>query len=402
MTDLVDLVAAMPGAPGPRRILVLGDPAARVCGALAAAGHRVTCCPDRQQAVGARHVDVAYETVADLIDDSAATFDVAIAVEGWRRLRWTNGATTTATLVEWLRAHVETLAVEAPRRILAPDLNDLGPFEVLPMLGDYAFLAEVTGHGAGDGRSTPIVLASDRALLAGGTWFAAQDVRRLGADAPDAATTPVRTYAVPGPLIVKVECTSEDYFERAQVAGEAAYLSTADADTRQRLDLPLVRAFVRGRAVATLVRDEVPAGPPPASIGAQMAGVLDAAAAHAELGLFHNDVRPWNVVWLGEIARLIDYADVSTADDDVRDLPQVLALAGTLAAIATEEIRGGQDFHGDVLDLAEEAGLLDAWPLSEQLTGPWLRLPRRRSDVRVHGGMSATQIIRTVLEVTCA
>ena len=49
-----------------------------------------------------------------------------------------------------------------------------------------------------------------------------------------------------------------------------------------------------------------------------------------EEGLFHNDVRSWNVLWDGTTARLIDYADTSGVDSD-GDLGSVLWLIHALA-----------------------------------------------------------------------
>jgi O-antigen chain-terminating methyltransferase len=49
---------------------------------------------------------------------------------------------------------------------------------------------------------------------------------------------------------------------------------------------------------------------------------------HAE-GLFHNDVRSWNVLWDGERARLIDFADTSRTDSD-GDLTSLLWMAHAL------------------------------------------------------------------------
>lgn len=50
---------------------------------------------------------------------------------------------------------------------------------------------------------------------------------------------------------------------------------------------------------------------------------------HGE-GVFHNDVRSWNVLWDGERARLIDFADASRIDFD-GDLASVLWLVHALS-----------------------------------------------------------------------
>jgi len=180
---------------------------------------------------------------------------------------------------------------------------------------------------------------------------------------------------------------------------EAAFLDGVDERVRDSLGLPTVLSLRRGRAVTTLVREDLVGGPPP-EVDQQLTAIVDVAARYAALGLFHNDFRPWNLLWDGDRATMLDFSDTSSLDDDVRDLPQVLALAGTLAAVATPEIRWGDVFHVDLLDLADRCGLFDAGP-SERLFGdPWLRLPSRRDGIAVHSGMSAEQIVRTVLEAT--
>lgn len=405
MTDpSVDLwlaaVTSLPGHDRSLRILVLADPGAVTCRALAAAGHDVACCPDLQTTPGGDpHVGVMCVSVADLMRTDRS-FDVIVGMRGWQRLLAVTTPEGVASLVEWLRGHATVFVAQAPRRALAADLNDLGPFEVLPLLGAFDFLSEVpTGLQATE--SSPVVLASDHALLAGGTWLGAADVEWVDVAAPDARTKPVRTYLATGDRVVKVECTSEEYFERAQVVGEAVFLDSVDDDVRARLGLPRVRALTRGRAIATLVRDAVPDDGPPAALDDRLRGIVDACVAFAEVGLFHNDVRPWNVLWDQRVARFVDFADSSPHDDDVRDLPQVLALAGTLAAVATDEIRGGEHFHLDVLDVAARAGLLDRWPLRAQVGAPWLSLPRRGDRIDVTAGMTAPQLMAAVLEVTC-
>lgn len=386
----------------PMRVLVLGDRAARACRMLAAGGHEVGCCPDLQRPKDGvdGHADVLSETAVGLLDLDVQV-DLIVAVEGWSRLMQVNPPPVRAELIEWMRRHSTVTLVEAPRRILAPDLNTLGPFDVQGLLGGFHYLAEPDVTDESDSLDTPWILASDHHLLVEGVLIPAGEVEWLGGSDPDALVKPVRTYRVSGDRIVKVECTSEDYFERTQVLGEWAFLTAVADDVRARLDLPLVHSLVRGRAVTTLVRDDVAGGPGDGlTLPQRLAGILEVAGRYAEVGVFHNDVRPWNVVWHHGRARMIDFADASPDDDDVRDLPQVLALAGTLAAVATDEIRGGEHFHLDVLELAQRAGLLERWPLRSQLGAPWSRVPHLRDLPAVATTRPAADIMREVLEVT--
>jgi hypothetical protein len=394
----LELVERLPVTAG-RRALVLGDAEAHVCHELAGAGWDVSCCPDSQRGRGpSEHVDARFERVADLVA-SSEELDVVVATDGWRRLRDTNRAEAVGELLEWVRRNARVAVVEAPRQYVAPDLHDLGPFATLDLLGRFRFLAEVPDDDAALAPRTPLVTASDRYLLADGAWIEAGDAERLDADPQGGPWRPVRTFRVPHGRIVKVECTSEDYFERTQLLGEASFLGDVDERVRAELGLPRLVSLVRGRAVTTLIREDLAAGPAP-TVDDQLAAVVDLAARYAAHGLFHNDVRPWNLLWDGGRARLIDFTETSGHDDDVRDLPQVLALAGTLAAIATDEIGWGDPFHTDVLDLADRTGLLERWPLERQLRDPWLALPDRRDRIVARGGMSAEEILRGVLEAT--
>jgi 2-polyprenyl-3-methyl-5-hydroxy-6-metoxy-1,4-benzoquinol methylase len=61
---------------------------------------------------------------------------------------------------------------------------------------------------------------------------------------------------------------------------------------------------------------------------------------HAE-GVFHNDVRSWNVLWDGTTARLIDYADTSRVDSD-GDLISLLWLIHALSTGTREPTEQGK------------------------------------------------------------
>ena len=387
----------------PLRILVLGDPDARMCRFLADAGHAVACCPDLQRPRGteADHVHVSAPTAMGLVE-LQDRIDVAVAVAGWGRILSTHSETSLRRLVDWLREYCTLTIVRAPRRPLGPDLNELGPYEVLAVLGAFRYLAEAVGIEGDESLEAPLVLASDQFLVLGEEWVRADGIERLGELDPSGQDAPVRTFRIPGSRIAKVECASEEYFDRTQVIGEWAFLSGVDPQVRDLLDLPRVHLLNRGRSVLTLVRDDVVGKAEDLSVADQLAGVLDVAARYSQVGLFHNDLRPWNVVWHEGAARLIDFEWTSGFDEDAQGLPQVLALAGTLAGIATDEIRMGEPFHGDVLDIATRSGLLERWPLSEQLTQPWVRFPGVRDRIDVAGGMSAPEILRAVLEVTVA
>ena len=78
-------------------------------------------------------------------------------------------------------------------------------------------------------------------------------------------------------------------------------------------------------------------------------------------GLFHNDVRSWNVLWDGARATLIDYADAGPVDGD-GDLVSLLWLAHALTTGTREPVEQGKDQLPPRETLG--AGL---WPLYDQV-----------------------------------
>jgi O-antigen chain-terminating methyltransferase len=83
-------------------------------------------------------------------------------------------------------------------------------------------------------------------------------------------------------------------------------------------------------------------GPMPVEqIDAVVREVLDALRELHGEGLFHNDVRSWNVLWDGTTARLIDYADTSPVDFD-GDLGAVLWMIHALTTGTREPTEQGK------------------------------------------------------------
>jgi len=142
------------------------------------------------------------------------------------------------------------------------------------------------------------------------------------------------TVGTDGRLVLKAEVASTEYLERTQVLGEARFLAD-QGNGSLRTSLPRLRATSAGVAVNTLLREAVPGVP--FALGAAERRVyaaqafLTAQVDWSRAGLFHNDLRPWNLLMDGPHVRLIDFADAGPADADVDGLPQVIALAGVLA-----------------------------------------------------------------------
>ena len=380
---ITDSLAQALGDGGALDVLILGDPSAVTCRALSDSGHRVACCPDLQHTADSTHLNVIAEEVEALLQGSGH-WDLIIAVNGFQRLRQVRRPGEMDALIAWMAEHGAVTLMEAPRLVLAPDLHDLGPYEVRELLGSFALVNEVElshfraiGHHPASASRTerPIIAASNHLLLVGKEWVSVRELIPLGRN--DHSTT-VRTFQW-GQQILKVDVSSAGYFERCEALREGLFLASAKEEHVKALALPAIIEVHQGRAVSTVVRESVSGDPlhpgacreqdPPIGL------VLEAAAAMARVGLFHNDLRPWNLLWDGRRVMFIDYADTSTSDSDVQYLPQILALAGTVASLMTSDVPWGDAFLGATKDLAADVHVLTRWPLEQLYETPWMTLP---------------------------
>jgi hypothetical protein len=184
--------------------------------------------------------------------------------------------------------------------------------------------------------------------------------------------------------VLKVELASEGYFDRCEALLEARFLSSTSERERQQLNLPTVSVVRAGRSTNVVIRDYVfGASFSPGSCTTNpslVAAVLSAASRWAELGLFHNDLRPWNFLVEGDHVTLIDYSGASNTDTDCQGIPQILALAGTIASLKSFDLPWGEEYLPALLALVNEIGLEQHWTFGQMMgddlhTSPWLSLP---------------------------
>jgi|GEM_PF-2154754 len=389
---------------GPLAVLVIGDPTGRIQGLLSTDHGKCAHCPSLGEVLRQKKPLVTDRAVrtSDVVDGSTH-FDLVIALDGWDRLLEVTQPVVRDEALAWLREHCTFMLTSAPRRPLAPDLNELGPYEVHSLFANFAYVSELPKVSNEPESSPPLLMASDWFLQAGQVWIPWTELHQIPSHVEGPSDRSGRTYMSGAGHVVKVDFVSSDYFERSQVIGEAAFLASASSERRRVLQLPEIRSIDHGRAIVTLVRDRVRADTacgldPVAAVNS----IIDEARRYSSVGLFHNDLRPWNVLWQNGRAILIDFADTAEEDLDARDLPQVLALAGTCAALLTKQIRAGVHFHTDVVSIATRAGILDWWPLQQQYGLPWFRLCQETTAVPLHHGQSAAQVMRQVLEASYA
>jgi hypothetical protein len=367
------------------RILILGDPQATTCRLLALDGHDVWCCPDRQCSPTASHLQIAAKALEDL-PDPVEHWDLVVAVDGFERIQQVHRVAILRRIMGKFAQNSRALLVEAPRRPLAPDLHDLGPYLTSEYLADYLAVTEIQVEDTNRTSAPPLLLASNEGFFASGEWLSADSLK---VHPPNNLEAPivVRTFEADR-TIIKVELASEGFFDECAVVAEGEFLQRASTKMRTVLGLPRVLNLHRGRAINVLVRERITGEPLSPGICARrdipLESVIDVACHLSGLELFHNDFRPWNLLWNGAEMRVIDFANVSDTDSDVEGLPQVLALAGTLASLASPELPWGPEFVPNIMALANEAGVFATWTedyLLGETRSPWLAISKARDAI---------------------
>jgi hypothetical protein len=380
-----EVVAGLPSQ-GAVTILVLGDPNALICSRLQDAGVEAQCCPLRQQprldGVHEQHTFILCDDVNDLLvleSDRVPPrhWDIVVAVAGWERFVETHRANSIDALVRWIRQH-STIAIFAGiRRQLAPTVNDLGPWILESSILEFPYLGEWRPKtSSAPVYDAPLLVVSDHYLYSSLGLIPANDLRSVRPTHHDHAPA-VRTLIYDAKYIVKIGYGSSDYFDVNDVAAEADFLSRVDESTRADLGLPNLIASHTGRVVSQSIRNLIPgsASTPPGKSSQWIAdSILRISQAYAARGLFHNDIRPWNLLWCDSHVTLIDFASTSRADQDASGLPQVLAMAGTVLACLGRSIPTTDRFADHVMELARAAGVLDAFPSGRLFGDPWSAL----------------------------
>lgn len=374
------------------RILVLGDPHATTCRDLMVDGHDVWCCPDLQRSDGAFHKRLAATTV-DQLTQTTTTWDLVVAVEGFRRLQRVHSRDSLRDILGWIATASHSIVLEAPRDPLSPDLHDLGPYLLTDLLASFLAVTEIQSSDSDHSPSRPLLLASNAGLFVKDTWIPATELTQMPSTRAQNQTA-VRTFEL-DETVIKVELGNEGYFEQCDAMAEGVFLLQSPENVRDALELPRVIDLQRGRAVNILVRERVAGAPlQPGGCGGgavPIAAVIDAAARFSRLALFHNDFRPWNLLWTGRDVVAIDYANVCDADLDVHGIPQVLAFAGTIAALIGTTLPWGEAFTSALTETVDRSRIGERWS-EEDLIGtgrsPWLAVDAARGGLT--GRLSST------------
>ena len=305
------------------------------------------------------------------------TWDVAVLVAGFDRYLRTTSESGRRKLYEWLARRCTISLISAPRRALDSTLNLFGPYQLAEISDCFTFIGEITSPVALN--DSPLLLASENWLCIGDTWHRSGDLRILKRSTSDGdLDTRAFCYLTSDGQIIKTELVNTDYFERCQTLSEALFLQRVNESTDLLPEFPQLLAFTHGCAVVTSARSAVSGDALEHGSALRQPklcnSLVELARDYARAGLFHNDLRPWNVLWDGNITRFIDFADTSSRDRDTMGLPQIAALIGTILYLQGFPIRANEAFSDDVTQLLFGPREDDNHLPPSLFDGPWRSL----------------------------
>lgn len=366
---------------------------------------------------GISHTHCSTEDDVRRIMNSGMDWDLVIATTGMQRFYATNSDVHLLDFVSWLKKHSKLGLVTPHHEIPDPSNRKLGPYRLNPNFTIFNYFSEIPTDAESE-TEEPAVALSDHVLFDGLNWHESANLRSLtrGLDGltfvTDTARRP-RTFMHTEGFVIKSQVGCPDYFDSMEVIREAEVLQNLSVSITSTLGLPRVLHVSQGRAVSTLVRQGIAGrslnsrdkGLGKDSREQLMKQVIDLACTYAELGLFHNDFRPWNVLCTPNGLEMIDFADVSTLDQDVRDLPQILALVGTLIECGDLDTNGfnlrpGELFDTDLLDIVREYLGARGMTIGSLYDRPWLELPAIKNFIALGDVKTSFDLCDQVLTST--
>jgi len=135
------------------------------------------------------------------------------------------------------------------------------------------------------------------------------------------------------------------------------------------------------------------------------AATVSFAASLARRGIFHNDFRPWNLLWHNGEVKAVDYSRMSEEENDARSLPNILALVGTLSWISQcardkTQVSLFEEFDGDIVSVLSPHLGQKGIALADLYDQPWREFGMSNSRVSVAPDMSLEDITQQLLPPT--
>jgi O-antigen chain-terminating methyltransferase len=340
LTNVIREVSTSVGRP--LRILDLGSSQGYVAFRLAELGHHVTGIDFLQQNVALARalqderpeLDVAF-IVGDIVDcrslANLSSYDVVVGFSVLHHIAHRDGHASATALVAELSAHIPHAVFEMALATEPLYWAQALPIDPRVTLAPYAFIRElgqVETHLSAVRR--PILFASQTHVLASDGLQEIESWTQESHSSADPGTRGLRRYFMVPSGIVKVAAQFVDHpsgpildILRQELRREAHVLTELAA---MKLEAPRLIEFVDGVSESLLIRTVYP-GILLSDVGEALdehlrsvitGQVLDALAELEAHGLYHADLRLWNVVWDQDSAqaRLIDQGGISSFPDD--------------------------------------------------------------------------------------
>lgn len=346
--------------------------------------------------------------------DSGMEWDLVIATHGIQRFYATASNARLETFVSWLRSN-SRLSLVTPRHFAQDPSNLLlGPHRPDRPFFAFQYFSEVNVDEENHER-VPVIAFSDYALFDGFRWWSESELLTLTNRAQEEPSSGEelrrpRTFLTTDGLVIKIQAGCPEFFDSMETLREAETLQRLRRSSEPQIKFPKLKRMCVGNSVTTTVRESIngtthrPSQVSELSRGTSevLHAVVDLAISYAEQGLFHNDFRPWNIIDTPVGLQLIDFADVSYRDEDVRDLPQIVALIGSLIAIGNLDTNGmplreRENFDIDLLSILRKPLGDLGLEMGSLYTQPWLNLSSLKGLKSLSTSMSVKQLCLQLL-----
>ena len=267
-----------------------------------------------------------------------------------------------------LQSSAQSVIMLLPRREFCPEFDYKSVYASRELISQFKFFHELESKDT----LNPVIFASDSFYLDRGKIVSAFDIEVFPSTIISKENKLVRTWIGESGLLHKSELASVDYFERSQVAQEGYFLNQFHVERQESNFFPKLETVRYGRAIVESVREFVPGR----ALNEKDYGNLQvielfhsACLRFSSKGFFHNDLRPWNLLFDGSKIELIDFADTSKRDNDLTGLHQIEGYIGTaLVLMGKMKILPG-NFASSI------KSLIDAKFSHHRWSEMWLNLP---------------------------
>ena len=188
------------------------------------------------------------------------------------------------------------------------------------------------------GLSRPLLILTNNLILANGNFYDEKEYHNVVRhDFAKHLPNRRNSYITAG-VITKIELGEIGI--KTELSREAEILLRMEQENFTHLSFPKLQDFKQGIWVTQLTRESfsgqrLDLGWPADQSALILKSFIDLCARWSKAKLFHNDIRPWNLIWNGTELALIDYSAVDKFDKDANGLPQILSfllVANYLAA----------------------------------------------------------------------